>query len=55
MLGRLSRLDAVVTALLRDWTPKSRFEIELEGPVRLNSRREEILPERLRDSCVSAF
>ena len=55
MLGRLSGLDAVLTAFWVYSTPKSRFEVELKGPVRLNSRREEILAGRLSDSCVSAF
>ncbi len=55
MLGRrLSWLDAVVKALLRDSTPSSRFEVELEGPARLNSHRGEILTGRLRNLCVSA-
>ena len=52
MLGRLSWLDAVLPTLLRDSPPRSRFEVELEGPARLNLYREEILKGRLMDSCV---
>ncbi len=55
MLGRLGWLDAVVMALLRDSPPRSRFEVELEGPARLNSCREGILAGRLRDPCIPAF
>ena len=56
MFGRrLSWLDVVVMVL--SWGPilGSRFEVELEGPARLNSHRGEILTRRLRNSHVSAF
>ena len=43
LVGRLSWLDIIITALLRDLSSSSRLKVELEGLVRLNGYREGML------------
>ena len=43
LVGRLSWLDIIITALLRDLSSSSRLKVELEGLVGLNGYREGML------------